>query len=144
MKGKKVKFIFGDSLIELAKLPKMSSDFIFLDGDHRYNYVKNEFKLSQKLLTHNGIICIHDYYSSGVKSWVDYISQFNRYQVLTFNTSENRGLALIKRLRKNNKMIFWYNFISKKLLHFGLKIKNSICHLATIFLCHIKKSKYIY
>ena len=64
MKGKKVKFIFGDSLIELAKLPKMSSDFIFLDGDHRYNYVKNEFKLSQKLLTHNGIICIHDYYSS--------------------------------------------------------------------------------
>lgn len=41
------------------KLPQ--ADFIFIDGDHRYEYVKKDILLSQQLLKPMGTIAGHDY-----------------------------------------------------------------------------------
>lgn len=35
-------------------------DILFIDGDHTYDGVRNDFELYSKLLTENGIIIIHD------------------------------------------------------------------------------------
>ena len=53
-------------------LPKF--DFIFIDGDHRYETVKHDISLAKRLATKNAIIAGHDYLHSdwpGVKEAVD-------------------------------------------------------------------------
>jgi|LakMenEpi03Aug12_release.lakeMendotaPanAssembly.Ray.scaffolds.fasta_scaffold615918_2 predicted O-methyltransferase YrrM len=88
-------FNLGDSKAELKKLPSRSADLIFLDGDHTLPYVKAEFLESQRIIRPKGIICIHDYNCIGVKAWVDFISKFNRFSTIVFDTSEHRGVAVV-------------------------------------------------
>ena len=87
--------LFGDSLVELEKLPNRSADLVFLDGDHTLEYVKSEFLISLRLLREGGLICIHDYHSRGVRIWVDFVRRFGHFETLVLNTSENRGMAVI-------------------------------------------------
>lgn len=63
------------------------ADFIFLDGDHRYEEVKKDLILAEKLAIHNGIISGHDYTHSdwpGVKQAVD-----ERYGVENVNVIDS-------------------------------------------------------
>lgn len=51
-------------------------DFIFLDGDHRYEEVKKDIEIAKSFIRTNGIIAGHDYTHSdwpGVKKAVDEI-----------------------------------------------------------------------
>jgi len=41
-------------------------DFIFIDGDHNYKSVINNFEIAKELLTNNGCITFHD-----ALSWKD-------------------------------------------------------------------------
>jgi predicted O-methyltransferase YrrM len=95
MEEKGQDFHLGDSKRELAKLGTTSADLIFLDGDHTLPYVKAEFLESLRVLRRNGFICIHDYQTRGVRLWVDYVKRFRSFDTMVFNTSENRGLAVI-------------------------------------------------
>jgi predicted O-methyltransferase YrrM len=88
-------FVLGDSIAQLKKLAGRSAHLIFLDGDHSLAYVKAEFLESLRILRPEGIICIHDYHSRGVRIWVDYVKRSSAFQTLVLNTSENRGLAVI-------------------------------------------------
>lgn len=50
------------------------ADMIFIDGDHRYEYVMNDIETARKLLKPNGLLCGHDYTHTdwpGVKQAVD-------------------------------------------------------------------------
>lgn len=94
MNSKGHTFRLGDSQSELKKLPSSSADLIFLDGDHTLPYVKAEFLESLRVIRKNGIICMHDYNSQGVKLWVDFIKKYKRFSTIVFNTSENRGIAV--------------------------------------------------
>jgi predicted O-methyltransferase YrrM len=87
-------FNLGDSQLELKKMISSSADLIFLDGDHSLPYVKAEFLESLRVIKKDGIICMHDYNSQGVKLWVDFISRYKRFSTIVFNTSENRGIAV--------------------------------------------------
>lgn len=42
-------------------------ELLFIDGDHRYNYIKMDVKMWGKHLVHGGIILMHDSTSSGVR-----------------------------------------------------------------------------
>ena len=53
----------------LDKLPLL--DFIYIDGNHQYEYVKNDIILSQKIVKEGGIIAGHDYDNKGVIKAVD-------------------------------------------------------------------------
>jgi len=88
-------FVLGDSRAQLKKLAGGSADLIFLDGDHSLAYVKGEFLESLRILRPKGIICIHDYHSRGVRIWVDYVKRCRAFETLVFNTSEDRGVAVI-------------------------------------------------
>jgi predicted O-methyltransferase YrrM len=52
------------------KFDKNSLDFIFIDGDHTYKFVKKDIELWLPKLKKNGIIAGHDYYAE-VKEAVD-------------------------------------------------------------------------
>ena len=52
----KMKMCFTDAFNELPEL-----DFIYIDGDHRYEAVKNDIKLAFKKVKKGGIIAGHDY-----------------------------------------------------------------------------------
>jgi len=72
-------------------------DFIFVDGDHSYENIVPEFKQVAKLITEGGIIVYHDTIGiPDVKRLMEYISKLG-YNVLTFKTSDNRGLSLVQK-----------------------------------------------
>lgn len=59
---------------EVYWLSKGIADFVFIDGDHRYEFVSNDIQLAKNWIKSNGIIAGHDYFWPswpGVKKAVD-------------------------------------------------------------------------
>lgn len=56
---KKLVWLEGLSNEIIDKVPT-GIDFIFIDGDHRFEAVKKDFELYQKKLSKDGVIAIHD------------------------------------------------------------------------------------
>lgn len=119
-------FNLGDSRSELKKLSSSSADLIFLDGDHSLPYVKAEFLESLRIIKKNGIICMHDYNSQGVKLWVDFISRYKRFSTIAFNTSENRGIAVAIVYKPKTFSSFtlgWFNLTRND---FAIKVRDKL------------------
>lgn len=101
MKGHK--FILGNSLEELKRLPEKFYDLIFIDSVHEYEHCMSEFKACERLIKSGGLICFHDAAKFfGVKRVIDYIKMFNHFDVLVLNTPDHpgrggaSGLAIVK------------------------------------------------
>jgi predicted O-methyltransferase YrrM len=93
--GKSIDFILGNSLDELDKLPKNHFDLIFVDGDHSFEHVIQEFKLVERLVSRGGVIILHDtIHLDGPRKLVEYAAHFN-YKNVTLNTTEGRGLSIL-------------------------------------------------
>jgi predicted O-methyltransferase YrrM len=93
--GKAIDFILGNSLEELNNLPKNHFDLIFVDGDHSFEHVIQEFKLVEKLVARGGVIVYHDtIHLDGPRKLVEYASYFN-YNNVTLNTTEGRGISIL-------------------------------------------------
>lgn len=91
------KFILGDSLNELRKLPKSNYDLIFIDSVHEYNHCLQEFKLCESLIKSGGLICFHDAVKwEGVARVMDYIRTFNHFEVLILTTPHGEGFSIVK------------------------------------------------
>jgi predicted O-methyltransferase YrrM len=71
------KLFKGDSRITLPKaiphLPKM--DFIFIDGNHEYEFVKSDWENSKKLMHEKTLVVFDDYNLEGVRRVVDGIDE---------------------------------------------------------------------
>lgn len=109
MKEMGQEFVLGDSKVELANLETNSADLIFLDGHHTLDYVKREFKESIRIIRKDGIICIHDAHFQGVSILTNYVKQFRSFPTITFNTSDNRGITVIKCKDSKNKVSLWFD-----------------------------------
>jgi predicted O-methyltransferase YrrM len=95
--GKSIDFILGNSLEELNNLPKNHFDLIFVDGDHSFEHVIQEFKLVEKLVARGGVIVYHDtIHLDGPRKLVEYAQHFN-YNNVTLNTTEGRGISILHR-----------------------------------------------
>jgi predicted O-methyltransferase YrrM len=95
--GKAIEFILGNSLTELSKLPTAHFDLIFIDADHSFGHVLQEFKLAEKLVSRGGVIILHDtIHLDGPRNLVEYAAQYN-YKNITLNTTEGRGLSILHR-----------------------------------------------
>jgi len=62
----KVTLLKMKSQYGLPTLPKKSFDFIYIDANHRYDYVREDIQLSMPLLKRDGILGGHDY---GFRDW---------------------------------------------------------------------------
>lgn len=91
-------FILGESINVIKEMPKKHFDFIFVDGDHSWANVLPEFKEIERVIAKGGIIAYHDsIHLPDVKKLIEY-AQYYKYNAVTLNTSEGRGLTLLQRL----------------------------------------------
>jgi predicted O-methyltransferase YrrM len=95
--GKGWNFIIGESIKVLANMPEHHFDFIFVDGDHSWDNILPEFKEIERVIKPGGVIAYHDtIHIADVKKLIEYAHHY-KYNTVTLNTSEGRGLSLIQR-----------------------------------------------
>jgi predicted O-methyltransferase YrrM len=95
--GKGWNFILGESIKVLANMPEHHFDFIFVDGDHSWENILPEFKEIERVIKPGGVIAYHDtIHIADVKKLIEYANHY-KYNTVTLNTSEGRGLSLIQR-----------------------------------------------
>jgi predicted O-methyltransferase YrrM len=71
---KNIHLIKGNSNLLLKKMDMSQIDYVFLDGGHAYETVKNDLQYSKPVLDNNGTILCDDYnlgYAPGVKKAID-------------------------------------------------------------------------
>lgn len=96
--GVAVDFKLGESIKLLKGFPTNHFDFIFVDGDHSWANILPEFKEVERVIAKGGILAYHDsIHLPDVKELMRYASHY-KYNVVTLNTSEGRGLTLLQRL----------------------------------------------
>lgn len=96
--GVAVDFKLGESIQLLKGFPANHFDFIFVDGDHSWANILPEFKEVERVIAKGGILAYHDsIHLPDVKELMRYASHY-KYNVITLNTSEGRGLTLLQRL----------------------------------------------
>lgn len=95
--GVAVDFKLGESIGLLKGFPANHFDFIFVDGDHSWANILPEFKEVERVLASGGIIAYHDsIHIEDVKKLMQYAAHY-KYNVITLNTSEGRGLSILQR-----------------------------------------------
>ena len=95
--GVAVDFKLGESIGLLKGFPANHFDFIFVDGDHSWENILPEFKEVERVLASGGILAYHDsIHIEDVKKLMQYAAHY-KYNVITLNTSEGRGLSILQR-----------------------------------------------
>ena len=95
--GVAVDFKLGESIGLLKGFPANHFDFIFVDGDHSWANILPEFKEVERVLASGGILAYHDsIHIEDVKKLMQYAAHY-KYNVITLNTSEGRGLSILQR-----------------------------------------------
>tara|TARA_B100001173_G_scaffold208057_1_gene179466 strand:+ start:70 stop:699 length:630 start_codon:yes stop_codon:yes gene_type:complete len=64
----------GNSNVILKKIDMSKIDYVFLDGGHEYDTVKNDLDCCKEVIDHNGTVLCDDYdltYAPGVKQAID-------------------------------------------------------------------------
>ena len=77
-----VHLIKGNSNKLLCKIDMSKIDYVFLDGGHDYDTVKNDLNCSIEVINNNGTILCDDYdlsYAPGVKKAIDEFSLTNKF-----------------------------------------------------------------
>ena len=82
-----VHLIKGNSNKLLQKIDMSKIDYVFLDGGHAYETVKNDLYYSKAVLDNNGTILCDDYnlsYAPGVKKAIDEFTRDNnlKYEII--------------------------------------------------------------
>ena len=80
---KNIHLIKGNSNQLLKKMNMSKIDYVFLDGGHAYETVKNDLHCSKPVLENNGTILCDDYNLSqapGVREAIDEFIEINKYK----------------------------------------------------------------
>jgi predicted O-methyltransferase YrrM len=96
--GVAVDFILGESIKVIKGMPREHFDFIFVDGDHSWANILPEFKEIERVIAKGGVIAYHDtLHIPDVSELMRYVNHY-KYNVVTLNTSEGRGLSILQKL----------------------------------------------
>jgi predicted O-methyltransferase YrrM len=96
--GVAVDFILGESIKVIKGMPREHFDFIFVDGDHSWANILPEFKEIERVIAKGGVIAYHDtLHIPDVSQLMHYVNDY-KYNVVTLNTSEGRGLSILQKL----------------------------------------------
>ena len=86
---KNVNIIKGNSNEVLKKINLNEIDYVFVDGGHKYETVKNDLENLTQIINNNGIILCDDYnlsYAPGVKEAIDEYIFMKKYNLKIFNS----------------------------------------------------------
>ena len=81
---KNIHLIKGNSNLLLKKIDMSKIDYVFLDGGHAYETVKNDLHYSMPVLQNNGTILCDDYnlsYAPGIKQAIDEFVNYNKFKL---------------------------------------------------------------
>ena len=93
-----VTFLHGKSASPevTSSLPKAS--LIFIDGDHTYDGVRNDFLVYRGLLKDSGIMVFHDSVKYlGIRQFLSEVAIEGEYDIFTIATSDGDGMSMLKR-----------------------------------------------
>ena len=86
---KNIRIIQGNSNEVLKKISLNEIDYVFLDGGHKYETVRNDLNSLSKIINNNGIILCDDYnltYAPGIKRAIDEYVDKNNYNLKILNS----------------------------------------------------------
>ena len=72
----------------LKNLKTSEFDYVFLDGGHKYETVKNDLECLKSVITNNGTIICDDYnltYAPGVKTGIEEYTSNNNFNLRILN-----------------------------------------------------------
>ena len=78
-----IHLIKGNSNKILNEIDMKKIDYVFLDGGHEYNTVKNDLECCKEVILNNGIVLCDDYdlsYAPGVKQAIDEFIENNSFK----------------------------------------------------------------
>ena len=78
-----IHLIKGNSKKILSKIEMNKIDYVFLDGGHEYNTVKNDLECCKDVILNNGVVLCDDYdlsYAPGVKKAIDEFIENNSFK----------------------------------------------------------------
>ena len=78
-----IHLIKGNSNKVLSKIEMKKIDYVFLDGGHEYNTVKNDLECCKEVILNNGVVLCDDYdlsYAPGVKKAIDEFVENNNFK----------------------------------------------------------------
>jgi predicted O-methyltransferase YrrM len=84
-----IHLIKGNSNILLKKMDMSKIDYIFLDGGHAYETIKNDLECCIPVINNNGTVLCDDYdlsYAPGVKKAIDEFIQIYKYKIKILGT----------------------------------------------------------
>jgi len=92
--NQKIKYIkkFSEDAINFVPMV----DFIYIDGNHEYNYVKKDLELYWGKVKEGGIMSCHDIQSSGVSTA---LLEFSRKNNLNIHFGDRRDWWIIKTIK---------------------------------------------
>ena len=83
-----INIIKGNSNLVLKQLNTTQFDYVFLDGGHKYETVKNDLQCLTNVIKNNGTILCDDYnltYAPGIKKAIDEYSKNYNFNLKIFN-----------------------------------------------------------
>lgn len=107
-KPKQSVFLKKTSIEAASEFLDCSVDFIFIDGDHQYNSVKQDIEVWYNKITPDGVFCGHDYAEgSSVEKFgvIDAVQEFVQQHKLRFAVTNDKYKSWI--VCKDNNNIFF-------------------------------------
>ena len=86
---KNVNIIKGNSNEILERIETSKFDYVFIDGGHKYETVKNDLRNLTAVINQNGIIVCDDYnlsYAPGIKKAIDEFALLNNFKLEILNS----------------------------------------------------------
>ena len=86
---KNIHLIKGNSNLLLKKIDMSKIDYVFLDGGHAYDTVKNDLQSCIPVIENKGTVLCDDYdltYAPGVRKAIDEFIEINKYNIKIINT----------------------------------------------------------
>jgi cephalosporin hydroxylase len=100
----------SENMVSRLKNILTNINILFIDGDHSYNGVINDFNFYEKLVVSGGYIVFDDYYdkesSPGVRKAVDYlVKNINGYEIIGTLVNEFNARGFSDEFKLNNCFI---------------------------------------
>jgi predicted O-methyltransferase YrrM len=104
-----IRLVRGDShavstFARVESLLKEPIDFLFIDGDHTYEGVRNDFEMYEPLVRAGGLIALHDIVEGtadlvgGVPSfWSEVRSRFDAEEIVADRSQGGYGIGLLRK-----------------------------------------------
>jgi predicted O-methyltransferase YrrM len=89
---------WNETLEQVKKICENELDFLFIDGNHMYDYVKKDFEMYSPLVKKGGIVALHDIAENeegGVFNFWNEIKTKYNYKEILHSEKKEKGIGVL-------------------------------------------------